>query len=79
MCEINTASGAGTVLANGLVDLSSSIDCLSDAVASSAAVKIAEVFQSQLSLIVDDFGKTSAYIAQVWNDLGGEIVRDTES
>jgi tape measure domain-containing protein len=77
--EINTATGAGETLANGLVDLSSSIDFLSDAVASGAAGKIAEVFQSQLSLIGDDVGKTSAYIAQVWNDLGGEIVSDTVS
>jgi tape measure domain-containing protein len=77
--EINTATGAGETLANGLVDLSKSIDFLSDAVASGAAGKIAEVFQSQLSLIGDDVGKTSAYIAQVWNDLGGEIVSDTVS
>ncbi len=77
--EINAATGAGETLANGLVSLSKSIDFLSDAVASGAAGKIAEVFQTQLDLVGNDVNTTAAYIAQVWNDLGNEITSDTRS
>jgi tape measure domain-containing protein len=73
----NDATGAGSALANGLIDLSSAIDFLGDAVESGAAGKIAELFSAQLDLIGKDVIATTDFIFNSFENLGGGLEAST--
>lgn len=73
----NDATGAGSALANGLIDLSSAIDFLGDAVESGAAGKIAELFRAQLDLIGKDVIATTDFIFNSFENLGGGLEAST--
>ena len=73
----NDATGAGSALANGLIDLSSAIDFLGDAVESGAAGKIAELFSAQLDLIGKDVIATTNFIFSSFEHLGGGLEAST--
>ena len=73
----NDATGAGSALANGLIDLSSAIDFLGDAVESGAAGKIAELFRVQLDLIGKDVIATTDFIFNSFENLGGGLEAST--
>jgi tape measure domain-containing protein len=73
----NDATGAGNALANGLIDLSSAIDFLGDAVESGAAGKIAELFSAQLDLIGKDVIATTDFIFNSFDNLGGGLEAST--
>lgn len=75
--EISDATGASEAFAGGLVELSNSIDFLSDAVASGAAGEIAGLFRSQLNQITSDVNQTITTISSLWNSLGIEITSST--
>jgi len=71
------ATGASDVFSGTLIELSNAIDMLGDAVASGAAGKIAEVFGDQLSQIGDDISFTTKYILDIWENMGDQMVSDT--
>lgn len=73
----NDATGAGSALANGLIDLSSAIDFLGDAVESGAAGKIADLFRAQLDLIGKDVIATTDFIFNSFENLGGGLEAST--
>lgn len=73
------ATGASQSFANGLIELSESIDRLGDAVESGAAGKIADVFKAQLQQIANDITQTTSFIFDDWETTSGALRASTDA
>lgn len=73
------ATGASESFANGLIELSDSIDRLGNAVQSGAAGKIAEVFKAQLQQIANDMTQTTLFIFDDWETTSGALRASTDA